>query len=189
VALLSTTKAAACGTVGIIKCCILAVNCLVICSLITTVPKDGNHCQKLTPACVLQVLDVLANPNAPTQLLAAKLRFVAAAVTRQKRAEFAEWLDDGVFERLLDILRRLPDLGLSDNEAAEVCAAAAAGISNVIQGAAVFRSTDQLQASVIPPPDTLRKAASCVHVLRALVRYGLEPCRVRSSCPLGVKST
>jgi hypothetical protein len=121
---------------------------------------------------VLQVLEVLADPNAPTQLLAAKLRFVAAAVGRQQRQEFAEWLDDGLFTHLLDLLRRLPDMGLDDDEAAEICAAAAAGVSNTIQHATVFSAAEQLQ-DFVPPPDSLRKDATCVEVLRSLVRYGL----------------
>jgi hypothetical protein len=123
---------------------------------------------------VRQVLDALADPNAPPELLAAKLRFVATAVTRQDNQEFAEWLGDGLFERLLDILRRLPDMALDDADAAEVCAAAAAGISNIIHEAHEFPVDPQLlELAVIPPADSLRQSASCVEVLRSLVRYGL----------------
>jgi hypothetical protein len=98
---------------------------------------------------VLQVLEVLADHEAPNELLAAKLRFVAAAVARQQRQQFAEWLDGGLFTHLLDILRRLPDMALDDNEAAEVCAAAAAGIGNIIQGAVALHAANQ--AADIPP--------------------------------------
>jgi hypothetical protein len=72
-------------------------------------------------ACVLlQLLDVLADLNSPAQLLAAKLRFVAAAVTRQTLKELAEWLEDGLFTHLLDSLKRLPDRDLSDNDSDSV---------------------------------------------------------------------
>jgi hypothetical protein len=124
------------------------------------------HC-----GCGLQVLQVLNDPNSPTQLLAANLRVVAASVTIQKLREFVGWLGDGAVANLLDILRRLPDMGLSDNDAAEVCAAAAAGISNIIDGATMITAAEGLQTSVISTPATLRKGARCVDVLRSLVRY------------------
>jgi hypothetical protein len=121
--------------------------------------------------CAVQVLDALADPTSPTQLLAAKLRFAAAAVARTQRKEFAEWLDDGLFKILLGVMRRLPDMGLGDLEAAEVCAAAAAGIGNTIL--ASRPANVQLQTSAIPSADMLREDAGCVEVLRSLVRYGL----------------
>jgi hypothetical protein len=134
---------------------------------------------------VLQVLEVLADPESPTSLLAAKLRFVAATATRQWGEEFAAWLDDGLFKHLLDILRRLPDMGLDENEAAEVCAAAAAGISNIVLGATVFITSEQLQISFSPTSDSLRKDASCVKVLMSLVRYGLVNPAATQQLPLG----
>jgi hypothetical protein len=128
---------------------------------------------------VPQVLDVLADPSHPQ--LASKLRYVAAAITRQKLGELRDWFADGLLTHLLDILRALPDLGLSDHQAAEVCAAAAAGVSNII-GTSYLLTAPRAAALNL---DALHKEASCIQVLRALVRYGLANPAATEQLPPG----
>jgi hypothetical protein len=117
------------------------------------------------------LLEVLADPSHPQ--LAAKLRFVGANVTRQPHQELRDWLDDGLFMRLMDVLRALPTLGLSDHKAAEVCAAAVAAACNIIQTSRAFKALELPAAGSPATTASLRKQASCPHVRSALVRYDI----------------
>jgi hypothetical protein len=117
-----------------------------------------------------QVLAVLADPGHPQ--LVAKLRFVAAAITPDKHLELRAWLDGGLLPLLLDILRALPLLGLSDRDAAEACAAAAAGVSNVL-AVAYARTALTPKPDPVEQVDELRQQACSLDIFEALVTYGM----------------
>jgi hypothetical protein len=126
-----------------------------------------------------QVLRTLADPNHPD--LAPILRAAAAAITKKKRHELRLWLEGGLFTRLLDILRGLPAQGLPPNLAAEICAAAAAAVCNVLHCA-------QIEGVPLPPhvtKDSLAQEAGCVEVVAAVVHCGVVNAAAAGQLPPG----
>jgi hypothetical protein len=117
----------------------------------------------------MQVLHVLADPAHPD--LQAKLRFAASAIAMDKYRNLPRWLQGGLMDHLLAILRALPSLHLSPQEAASTCAAAAAALCNVVQVAFVWHFCDH------QPPgfsmDALIEKARALDVLEAVVQYGM----------------
>jgi hypothetical protein len=123
----------------------------------------------LTSTTALQVLRVLADPAHPD--LQAKLRFAASAVAMDKYHNLPRWLRAGLLDHLLGILRALPTLHLSPQEAANTCAAAAAALGNVVQVALLWHYSDH------PMPafsiDSLMEKARSLDVLEAVVQFGM----------------
>jgi hypothetical protein len=133
----------------------------------------------LTLLAAAQVLRALADPSHPD--LAATLRAAAAAINKKKRHELRLWLEGGLFTRLLDILRGLPAQGLPPNLAAEVCAAAAACVCNVIH---CIQSEDV----ALPPHVTagsLQQEAGCMEVVAAVVHCGIVNIAAAGQLPAG----
>jgi hypothetical protein len=121
----------------------------------------------------------LADPSNPD--LAATLRVAAAAITKKKRHQLPLWLEGGLFTRLLDILRGLPAQGLPPNLAAEICAAAATGVCNII-------SCAQLAGVALPhgvTPGTLLDEAGRVEVKAAVVHCGVVNTAAAGQLPPG----
>jgi hypothetical protein len=126
-----------------------------------------------------QVLRALADPSSPD--LAAALRAAAAAVSKTKRRDLRLWLEGGLFTHLLGILQALPTLGLSPSLAAELCAAAAAGVCNIIDCALIGDMT-------LPPGVTARslmQQAARPDVTAAVVHSGVVHIAAAGQLPPG----
>jgi hypothetical protein len=129
----------------------------------------------------LQALNTLASPSHPD--LATHLRVAAAATSFSKRQGLRLWLEGGLFTHLLDILRALPSLGLSPSLAAEVCAAAAAGVCNVIDVTREYEAALPAAAT----RSMLMQATQSVEVLSAVVLCGIVPPAAAEQLPPGHK--
>jgi hypothetical protein len=130
-----------------------------------------------------QVLRALADPSHPD--LAANLRAAAAAITRKKRHELRLWLEGGLFTHLLDILRGLPAQGLPPNQAADICAAAAACVCNVVH-------CSQIGDMALPPrvtPGSLLDEADCVELLASVVHCGVVNTAAAGQLPAGQEAS
>jgi hypothetical protein len=115
------------------------------------------------------VLQVLADPGHPD--LPAKLRLAASAVTIHKRGDLPLWLQGGLVTHLLNILRALPTIALDPAEAADICAAAAAVLFNVIRVARACGAMPGLQSST--PHKSIASQVASPAVLSAVVQYGM----------------
>jgi hypothetical protein len=114
----------------------------------------------------LQVLKALRDPRHPD--LPAQLRMAAAAMTSQRRHGLRLWLEGGLLDALLGIVRTLPN-GLGAREAAEVCAAAAAALGNAIALAS-------LPGAELPAGESVNAMVAkvaCCDVLLPLVCCGM----------------
>jgi hypothetical protein len=121
----------------------------------------------------------LADPSHPD--LAATLRAAAAAITKKKRHDLRLWLEGGLFTQLLDILRGLPAQGLPPNQAAEICAAAAACVCNV-HDCARFGDV------ALPPHVTagsMLDRVACMEVAMAVVHCGVVNTAAAGQLPPG----
>ena len=117
----------------------------------------------------LQVLQVLADPTHPD--LAAKLRIAASVLNGSNfTQEVPHWVKGGVFSRLLSILRDLP-AGRSPEQAAELCAGAAACLCGVICAALGTAEPAHLPHGVTAA--SLTAEACSPDVLLPLIHYGI----------------
>jgi hypothetical protein len=101
--------------------------------------------------------------------LPAQLRLAAAAITSTNRRDLRLWLKDGLFTRLLHILRTLHKLSLSPSEATDVCTATAAVLVNIL-----YVATDD--KSDLPRSTTLESLTSQISapdILAAVVQLGM----------------
>jgi hypothetical protein len=114
------------------------------------------------------VLQVLADPGHPD--LPAKLRFAASAITIHKRRDLPLWLQGGLLTHLLDIQRSLPRMGLDPTEAADICAAAAVTLCNIIR---VARCPDSVSAAGSTTKDSVVAQVACPEALATVVQYGM----------------
>jgi hypothetical protein len=116
----------------------------------------------------LQALDVLSDPRHPD--LVAQLRVAAAAISKQNSRKAQAWLEGGLFNHLLDILRALPSLSLGPTDAAEICAGAAAGIGNILHVAAYDPAVELATRTTL---EQMMLAARSRDVLTALIHHGI----------------
>jgi hypothetical protein len=115
-----------------------------------------------------QVLQVLADPGHPD--LPAKLRFAASAITAQKHRDLPLWLQGGLLTHLFNILTSLQRMGLDPAEAADICAATAATLCNIIRVARICES-ELLSGSAAQTAIEAQVAAP--DILSALVQHGM----------------
>jgi hypothetical protein len=119
----------------------------------------------------MQVLEALASPSSP----AAAEHLRAGAQHLVEGGDVARWLDAGLLPKLLAILRALPSPGRSPRQAAEVCAAAAAVISNLLDRLEGLRQRSEVQDAVLADDE-----ACC-----ALVRWGMTTVEAAQELPPG----
>jgi hypothetical protein len=149
-------------------------------------PSRCGECEQPTAdgpiLALLQVLQALSNPRHPD--LALHLRLAATAIrSHEPHSDIRQWLQGGLFTRLLSILRVLPSLGLSPTDAAAVCAGAAAGIANTLLLSSWL--THVSQPATAASFEQMHLAAQCTDVLAALTRHGILNSAAAAELPLG----
>jgi hypothetical protein len=115
----------------------------------------------------LQVLKVLSNPSHPD--LVPGLRSASTNISANNVRDLHLWLEGGLFTHLLRILEALPSLDLSPSNAADVCASAAAVLSNVVL-------VSQMQDAPLPPsitPQSILAAAGTLEMVGLVVQFGM----------------
>jgi hypothetical protein len=125
------------------------------------------------------VLQVLSDPGHPD--LPAKLRFAASSLTARNCCDLPRWIQGGLLTHLLNILRALQTINLGSAEAADICAAAAVTLCNML---ILARSTkSELAGSTTP--DSIAAQVACPDVLAAVVQYGMLGLAAQEPLPPG----